>query len=893
MAPQLRSRTRAATQGSSRPSTSLDAPQNNTTAAGSENSRPKKQRKTGANTSVPVDSEEPTRQRQRKTRVGPSQADQESTQQQASQDAAPQQPALRNIIIPPLHERNGPPCQENNWYLPKSTWKEPPEAKLRPSFVDAGWQRGGIFQSQFALGARPTRSNLKIAKLLEDEEPVSTPKPAPKPAPKKKPKSKRGRVAKSRWSRKKSKKSTNTTKSAKAAEAVEQAINESTAASTSAQESTTPEDTPTHQADENITGDNEHDARQTRSASGSNLDTNGAEPVNSSTAPSIPVDLKCSRERFNEVLGSAISRAEASQDTKVAEGLRWMLDASGTDPFLLKIMDNVVAEPTTDNMSVFQTALRDAVKKAKAEKPAATTAAAALGREDSTSSLSTAKSLEAEALAAASSEPADVPVPVSEEVAQAAESENVGSEQAASTGSGVAPVLSGRGRKRRPEDPELVALAAKKSKLLKEEFPGYHVRESDVRTQIVPQPQPPRRVVRLPEDDDVISVGSDETRRSRAHAEEVDNIDFCRVCNGTGNLLCCDGCVDSFHFGCLNPPLDANFPPAGRWFCTTCEEKGPGAVFEAAMGSIPRARYEVPTEIREEFAEVHTAPDGSYQLLREERLPPTVTEGVSELNPKQKEERRPEVFVERDAKGKLIFCAKCHRANLDGERQIMKCDHCSLYWHLDCLDENYTHPPLQFSGSSNPRHYWKCPNHLDNMLHALGGVRLRRRRRHHEHEDLELLPPSYEIDNFHEQEFYGKSYRVSERGLIQNFIQHVKREYAEDKALKAMKAAEEQARALLVPAGGTPGSSSEVANADSVLANLRPEEREGAMALLVMAEPQPASSRVGQLVSQLVADSPETIRNATSEVDLLQSLQGLISQRLCELAATSSTDVTN
>ncbi|KMU77993.1 hypothetical protein CISG_06902 [Coccidioides immitis RMSCC 3703] len=824
MAPQLRSRTRAATQGSSRPSTPLDAPQNNTTAAGSENSRPKKQRKTGANTSVPVDSEEPTRQRQRKTRVGPSQADQESTQQQASQDAAPQQPALRNIIIPPLHERNGPPCQENNWYLPKSTWKEPPEAKLRPSFVDAGWQRGGIFQSQFALGARPTRSNLKIAKLLEDEEPKTHPPSKPM-------------------------------------KILPEIM------------SMMPD-------------------RLVRHPAAILTPTVLSQSIHRRRRPSRSISNAAERD-LTKSSGQLFSRAEASQDTKVAEGLRWMLDASGTDPFLLKIMDNVVAEPNTYNMSVFQTALRDAVKKAKAEKPAATTAAAALGREDSTSSLSTAKSLEAEALAAASSEPADVPAPVSEEVAQAAESENVGSEQAASTGSGVAPVLSGRGRKRRPEDPELVALAAKKSKLLKEEFPGYHVRESDVRTQIVPQPQPPRRVVRLPEDDDVISVGSDETRRSRAHAEEVDNIDFCRVCNGTGNLLCCDGCVDSFHFGCLNPPLDANFPPAGRWFCTTCEGKGPGAVFEAAMGSIPRARYEVPTEIREEFAEVHTAPDGSYQLLREERLPTTVTEGVSELNPKQKEERRAEVFVERDAKGKLIFCAKCHRANLDGERQIMKCDHCSLYWHLDCLDENYTHPPLQFSGSSNPRHYWKCPNHLDNMLHALGGVRLRRRRRHHEHEDLELLPPSYEIDTFHEQEFYGKSYRVSERGLIQNFIQHVKREYAEDKALKAMKAAEEQARALLVPAGGTPGSSNEVANADSVLANLRPEEREGAMALLVMAEPQPASSRVGQLVSQLVADSPVTIRDATSEVELLQSLQGLISQRLCELAATSSTDVTN
>ncbi|EEP80030.1 predicted protein [Uncinocarpus reesii 1704] len=872
MAPQLRSRTRAAGD-SSRPATPLDAPQSNT-ATSSETSRPKKQRKTGAKTSVPVGNtaEEPARKRKRKTKVGPAESIQESSDQQTTGAESQTDPSR-------------PPSARNTRPLPPSTWKEPRswKKKTKPSFEDLKVRRGGIFQHQFGLGSRPTLANLRTGKLVEDDEETVAKKQAAKGK-------KRGRVAKSRRSRK-SKKPAKATSQAKATQALETAINDSTAASTSQEEPVTPETVPAEEEQHIVTEENEPVVQHTHSDSGKDLEADIAQPVNTSTAPPVPMELKCSKERFNEVFESTISRAQASNDIKVAEGLRWMLTAAETDPFLLKIMDDVVADPTQEHTAVFQAALRDVVKKLKAEEPVA--AATVEGREESSSSLSTAKSLEAdttkslEADTAAPIQPPKIWQPLWDEGLRPEEEDP-------NPYLPTDPVIPACPKKRVGKHPELVALAGKKRALSNaKEYPGYKVRASNLRTRIVvqPQPQPPRRLARSFDDDDAASVQSVENRKSKP--ADIDNNDFCRVCNGTGNLLCCDGCVDSFHFACLSPPLDANSPPAGQWFCPTCERKGPGAVFEAAMDTIPRARYEVPAEIRNEFAEVQTAEDGSYEHHRPEELPPTVKE-TKKLTWDQMADARVKVFHERDDNGNLIICTRCHRANLEGERQVMKCDHCSSWWHLDCLDENYSHPPLQFTGSSNPRHYWKCPNHLDSMLKGLGdGVRFRRRRRHHELADVELLPSAYETDSFHQEDNYGKGFRVTERGMIQNFIERARRDHAERRALNALKAVEDQARALLVPTGGTPGSSVGVANAAGALVDRCPEEREGALALLAMANPQPASSRVGQLVSQLVAESPETVRNATSEIELLQSLQGLISQRLQGLTATSSTDVTN
>jgi PHD-finger len=51
--------------------------------------------------------------------------------------------------------------------------------------------------------------------------------------------------------------------------------------------------------------------------------------------------------------------------------------------------------------------------------------------------------------------------------------------------------------------------------------------------------------------------------------EETDptryNEENCGACGGPGRFLCCEGCPKSFHFTCLDPPIDENDLPEDSW----------------------------------------------------------------------------------------------------------------------------------------------------------------------------------------------------------------------------------------------------------------------------------------------------------------------------------------
>lgn len=47
--------------------------------------------------------------------------------------------------------------------------------------------------------------------------------------------------------------------------------------------------------------------------------------------------------------------------------------------------------------------------------------------------------------------------------------------------------------------------------------------------------------------------------------------DECKICNDGGELICCDGCINSFHLKCIKPEMKE--VPRGQWFCSECEEK--------------------------------------------------------------------------------------------------------------------------------------------------------------------------------------------------------------------------------------------------------------------------------------------------------------------------------
>ncbi|KZF21478.1 hypothetical protein L228DRAFT_239453 [Xylona heveae TC161] len=280
--------------------------------------------------------------------------------------------------------------------------------------------------------------------------------------------------------------------------------------------------------------------------------------------------------------------------------------------------------------------------------------------------------------------------------------------------------------------------------------------------------------------------------------EDSENDEFCSACGGSGYLLCCDGCDRSFHFTCLDPPLDPNRPPDDSWYCFICESKrGPPTqysrgLFAALFGNLEKKNpvaFNLPREIREYFEGVRTGDEGEYE------------EAVTQKSkPRGGYEEFPDLLKLRDSKGKYVLCFRCGKSALNN-REIIPCDFCSLQWHLDCLDPPMANPPPKaLNGKS--KHNWMCPNHVDHELLALdpsvrqnakqGTAGIGRMHKVRRPKNARIVDPALrrgfinngliEIDNdssdeddFHDQEEFGVVYRLPERGVKLDFIDKVKR----------------------------------------------------------------------------------------------------------------------
>jgi len=103
------------------------------------------------------------------------------------------------------------------------------------------------------------------------------------------------------------------------------------------------------------------------------------------------------------------------------------------------------------------------------------------------------------------------------------------------------------------------------------------------------------------------------------NCQPQENEDVCAVCNGAGNFLCCERCPRSFHFTCLNPPLEDT--PEGVWFCNKCQAqtnpppREPKGLFSELIDNINRqnpASFRLPPLIRNYFTGVETGSHGEY-----------------------------------------------------------------------------------------------------------------------------------------------------------------------------------------------------------------------------------------------------------------------------------------
>ncbi|KAI9826312.1 MAG: hypothetical protein M1832_000229 [Thelocarpon impressellum] len=279
---------------------------------------------------------------------------------------------------------------------------------------------------------------------------------------------------------------------------------------------------------------------------------------------------------------------------------------------------------------------------------------------------------------------------------------------------------------------------------------------------------------------------------------EDDNEDFCSACGGNGDLLCCDGCDRSFHFTCLDPPMDKDHLPE-TWFCFVCaaardpQPRLPRGLFAGLLGHLERKNpvaYNLPADIREYFEGVKTGDEGEYEEAVTQKS--RTRAGYDEL---------PDLLKLKDGKGRYVLCFRCGRSSL-GRQEIIPCDYCNLHWHLDCVDPPMANPPPR-QANGKQRHNWMCPNHVDHELLALdstarayarkgscnGGVRTHKVRRPKNARIMDTAlrrgfvnnglveienEPSEAEDEFADMAYYGAVYRLPERGIKLDFIDKIK-----------------------------------------------------------------------------------------------------------------------
>ncbi|KAA8893444.1 hypothetical protein FN846DRAFT_787968 [Sphaerosporella brunnea] len=247
-----------------------------------------------------------------------------------------------------------------------------------------------------------------------------------------------------------------------------------------------------------------------------------------------------------------------------------------------------------------------------------------------------------------------------------------------------------------------------------------------------------------------------------------ENDDVCASCSGAGRFLCCERCPRSFHFSCLNPPLED--VPDGMWFCNMCrtqtdppikEQRG---LFSELLDNLKRrnvAAFKLPVGVRNYFVGVETGPLGEYVDNRDAKTQKYSKNGYSEEYDTRKL---------KDKNGNPILCHDCGKSAVDGQ-QIISCDYCPLSWHLDCIR------PMPMSNPPSGKKKWMCPAHVDWALERRrpknAPVIETHLRRGHKNNGL-IEVENEEVMEFEEVLMSGVVFRLPERGIKLDFIDKVK-----------------------------------------------------------------------------------------------------------------------
>ncbi|GAA6016523.1 hypothetical protein JCM10207_002826 [Rhodosporidiobolus poonsookiae] len=191
------------------------------------------------------------------------------------------------------------------------------------------------------------------------------------------------------------------------------------------------------------------------------------------------------------------------------------------------------------------------------------------------------------------------------------------------------------------------------------------------------------------------------------------NNDYCDACGGKGNFLCCEGgCLRSFHFQCLEPPLDIDEVPDESWYCKSCRAaahppaKPPRSYFSDLIYKVETEnpkQFTLTNELKGFLKNVASGTTGEFIDSTEHRPPSKITGRAI-----GQEDR--DGYRLKDKNGRSIICYNCDESAQPAKyRRIISCDFCDQHWHLDCLD-----PPM--TGMPPPTRKWMCPVHSDHLL---------------------------------------------------------------------------------------------------------------------------------------------------------------------------------
>lgn len=201
------------------------------------------------------------------------------------------------------------------------------------------------------------------------------------------------------------------------------------------------------------------------------------------------------------------------------------------------------------------------------------------------------------------------------------------------------------------------------------------------------------------------------------------NHDMCDACGEGGDLICCDKCPYSFHFGCHDPPLEEKDIPRGEWLCQSCRFAKQKEVTTATPQLRSKRSNSTPpsTSVAKEPKKLKLSPmevlieaanamnPKQFELPRSMSVP-CVFPGVDKEIPYSKVGRKTKASAHEKGPGGIVplpakKCSECRRSCRVAP--LIACDFCDSFYHLDCLDPPLTNPP---SGM------WMCPQHVEHCL---------------------------------------------------------------------------------------------------------------------------------------------------------------------------------